>query len=213
TAAEHVRRHDAEAPDGDVMQLERAGARQAVDVELPWNERPVGVLVLAPDAAPHVQPPRLAIAAGVAQGAERDAEFGVPAERIDGRAHRPVGVPVDVEAAHRTRDRAVLARLLETATLPLLGDLSVVLDTGRRRGEDEPVLAIEVRVEDQGNVVAVLERDVADFFAGHDRVRIAIEHPRANVDRFTIRDDQDLSTLGYRLSLVQLALNERRERR
>src|SRR5205823_2253519 len=37
-AAEHVRRHDAEAPDGDVMQLERAGARQAVDVELPWNE-------------------------------------------------------------------------------------------------------------------------------------------------------------------------------
>jgi hypothetical protein len=83
--------------------------------------------------------------------------------------------------------------LLEhTAALAFLHDLSVVLDAGRCRGEDESVLSIQVGVEDQREVIAVAQRDVADLLARNDAGRLAIEEPGADIECFAVGEESDL---------------------
>ena len=56
-AAEHIGRDGREMLRRDLCQLDRAGARQAIQAELPRDECPVRVLTLATNPAREVEPP------------------------------------------------------------------------------------------------------------------------------------------------------------
>src|SRR5918999_2870438 len=98
--------------------------------------------------------------------------------------------------------RARLARDAHTAAFTFLHDLAIVLDAGRRRREDEAVLAVEIRVEDDREGVAVRQRDVADLLTRRDALRLAIVEPGADVERLAIGQDAHLGAFGDRLPLA-----------
>src|SRR5262249_53327317 len=62
-------------------------------------------------------------------------------------------------------------------------------------------------------VVALGDVAVADSLAGHDPGRIAVIHPRSDVERLAVGDDADFSALRDGRAFVQLALDEPGDRR
>src|SRR6185295_7794738 len=113
----------------------------------------------------------------------------------------PASVPVQVEAAHRAGLGTRLAGDRDPAALAFLRDLSVILDARRCGREDESVLAVEVGVENDRDVVAVVDGDIANLFAGDDSRRIAVEQPGADVKRGTVARDAHLRSLAHGLTL------------
>jgi hypothetical protein len=108
--------------------------------------------------------------------------------------------------------RAGLPGLRDAAALALLHDLAVILDGRRGRGEDEAILAVEVRVEDDREIIAVGERDVADLFTRHDASGLAVVEPRADVERVAIREDAYFGAFRDGRAFLELTLDETRER-
>ena len=68
-----------------------------------------------------------------------------------------------------------------------------------------------VGVEDQRDVIAVGERDITNFLARDDQVRLAIVHARTDVQRDAVGGKSDLGALGGRHPFVQLALQKIRD--
>src|SRR5439155_20130807 len=92
--AVHPVRQQLQPPTGGQMSqpLEMSVARHAAG-RLLRNECADGVLVAATDHALELHTPRLDAVARESQLAERDAELGGPAGRVDGRCRVPHGVP------------------------------------------------------------------------------------------------------------------------
>src|SRR5574338_654510 len=160
------------------------------------------------NAAREVEAPILDGAGAVAQRRERDPEFRIPPIGIDRRRHLPGGIPVEVETAHRAGLRPRLSLLEHAAAFALLHDLAVVLDTGWRGGKDEAILPVEVRVEDDREVIAVGERHIADLFAGHDAGRLAVEEPCTDIERLTVGEQPHLGPFAHRFTLTQFTLHK-----
>ena len=168
------------------------------------ERRPVRGLVAAADVTLEVEAPRLRAAAGIAQRAEGNRELRAPAELAAQRLHLPGRIPVEVVAAAGTR-------LLERAVgclLPLAGQLAVVLERVRVGGEDEPVLAVVISVEDHLEAVAVVEWRVAAALRDHDALRLAIVADDADVKRVGCVEDADLGLLGRRTAFLWRCLPE-----
>src|SRR5437588_670252 len=75
--AQRVRREHGQPLRRDLPELDRSRAREAIEIELAGNERPIGVLALAADAARDVEPPRLLAAVAVAKRRVGNPEFGI----------------------------------------------------------------------------------------------------------------------------------------
>ena len=195
--------------------LELAGQRQPVQVELAGQRRPVRLLVPMPDVALKVEPPRLHGARRVAQGPERNRELGGPADVGDLRGDLPDAVPVQVESTPRAALLLTPGPLHQAAAdaaapLPLVGQLSVVLEPGRVRAEHEPVLLVLVGVEDEPEAVGLDQRRVAPRVRDDDRRGVPDEADHPEVDRVVGVHDPHLGALGRRLALVGGVLAEPR---
>ena len=117
-------------------------------------------------------------------------------------ADGPIGVPIEVESA----PRATLA------ALPFAGHLTVVLDSERIGAEDERVLSVVERIEEDLNRVGLGELGVAAALADDNPVRLGVEIDDADVKVLPIEDESDFGSLGGWLPLVRLLLDERAER-
>ena len=98
------------------------------------------------------------------------------------------------------------------AAFAFTNHLPVVLDTGRRGRKHEAVLMIVIGVEDERDVIAVGELHVADLFARNNRLRLAVEHAGANVEREAVGGHANLRALRRWHPFVELALHELRDR-
>ena len=205
--AEDVGRRREVADRGHLQAGHGPGEREAIQGVLARDGRPERALVAAADVPLEVHAPDLIGAAREAQRPERDRELRRPAGAVDGRAHFPRRVPVQVEAGARARHLR-LARPEAAAALALIRDLTVVLDAGRVRAEDEPVEAVAVRVEDHPEAVGVVERRVAPRVRHDDRVGLAVVAHHPDVERVGGVDDPHLRPLRRRLPLVRLLLPE-----
>ena len=139
------------------------------------ERRPVGALAMPLDVPEEVHAPRLR-RRPVAQRAQRNPELGRPAGLGDARLDFPAAVP-----ARRG--------------IALVADLRVVLDPGGVGAEDEAVLLIAVRVEDDLERIHLAETGVAARVGRHDLRRIAVVHQRAHIDRLVVVDDADFGAL------------------
>ena len=99
----------------------------------------------------------------------------------------------------------------DAATFAFTHHLTVVLDARRRRCKNKSVLLVEVRIENDCEVVAAGEQYVAHFLTGNNAVRVAIIHPRADVQRFAIREHAHFGTLSHGLTFTRLTLHEAAE--
>ncbi len=95
--------------------------------------------------------------------------------------------------------------------MALVRDLAVVLDPRRRCPEYEAILAIEVGIEHKDERIGFVERGVSERLAENERSWVAVEEPRAYVERLPVVGDSNLSALRDRSSLGRLSLDEARE--
>ncbi len=96
--------------------------------------------------------------------------------------------------------------------LPLRHHLAVVLDTERIGAEDERVLAVVERVEQDANRVGVVEVGVAAALADENVLWLRVEADDADIEVLPVEQKPDLGPLGGRLPFVRLLLDECRER-
>ena len=189
-----------------------AGRRQAGDVVDTGDRRPVHLLALAADVTREVHAPGLR-RRSVAKRAERNPELGRPPLVGDQRLHGPRAVPVDVQtaagAARRPSERRRAARLCFT----LVPDLCVVFHAERVGAEDEAVLMIEVRVEDDLERVHVVQARVAARVSRDDLRRLRVVTHDADVQRVIVEQQTHLRPLGGGSALDRLRLNEIADRR
>ncbi len=184
---------------------------EPVEPELAGNGRPEVLFVEAADPARDVEAPRVGFGP-VAQRAERDAEFGVPALGVAGCGDRPAAVPVLVEAAPGTPLETALPGHApaeeEPAAAALGGDLAVVLDPGGRGAEDEAVLLVVVGVEDHDHGIGIGDFVVADGLTRDDGVRLGVVGPHGDVDGILVEEDAEFGGFGSGLAVGRLALGE-----
>ena len=191
----------------DASQL--SGERDAEQVVLPRQRRPVRLLVAPADVALKVDAPGLLAAGREAQRAERDGELRRPAHVGDGGAHLPHAVPVLVEAAAGAADLTAGAEPPHAAAArPLVDELPVVLLAGRAGAEDKAVLPVEKGIQNELEAVAVGERRVAAAVGDDDRCRIAVVADDTEVDGVRGVDDPHLGPFGSRPALFRLRLHE-----
>ena len=144
---------------------------QAIQGELARDRRPGRVLVIAANLARDVEAPLLPLGGTVAQRGKGNAKLGVPASVVPPSRYAPTAVPIDVEAATRP---ALQTPIHAAAALALVRQLPVVLDPGGVRTEDEAVLFVFERVEDQFYGIALIEIVVADRLAHYDPRRLGV---------------------------------------
>ena len=138
--------------------LQLARERQPVQIELARQRRPERPFVALPNVALEVDAPRLyPRRSGSAGSGTECANSAVQPISVIARRHLPGAVPVQVEAAARSPLLLAAARAPApaaassshaAAALAFVGDLAVILHAGRVGAEDEPVLLVQVRVED-----------------------------------------------------------------
>ena len=87
-------------------------------------------------------------------------------------------------------------------------DLAVVLDAERIGAEDERVLTVVERVEQDLNRIGVVEVGVATTLAHDDVVGLGVEADDADVEILAIEQKPDLGSLGGGLTLVRPLLDE-----
>ena len=188
-----------------------------MEVELAGQRGPEGFLVSISDVPLEVQAPRLRLASRVAERAKRDRELGRPADLGDLGTDLPGAVPVHVEPATgaalllaaTTGPKPTSAATAHPAAAgPFIGDLPVVFHTGRVGAEDEPVLLVQVGVDDDLEAVGVRQGRVAAAVGHDDRLRIlnVADHPE--IQHVVGVDDLDLGALRRRPALVGLVLTE-----
>ena len=154
--AQHIRGQLEVALTRDLEPMELTGERESVDVELAGERRPERLLVTTADISLEVDAPRLGFATRIAKRPKRDGKLGAPPDLGDPGGDLPRAIPVKVEPTTG-------AALLETtahpaAPLALVGDLAVVLDTGRVRAEQKAVLLVQKGVEDDLEAVCFGQR-------------------------------------------------------
>ena len=182
---------------------ELPGQRDAVEVVLARQRRPVGCLVPPPDVALEVHPPRLALPRRVADGPQGNGELGGPSDTGDPGPDLPRPVPVEIEPSRvAAREFAPATHSEPAPAAALVDDLPVVLLTCRAGSEDESVLPVAERIEDHHEAVAVGERRVAPAVVDDDRRRVAVVADDTDIDGVAGVDDADLGLLGRRLALV-----------
>ena len=91
---------------------------------------------------------------------------------------------------------------------PLVGDLRVVFHAGRVGAEDEPILLIQIGVQDDLEAVGVPQGRIAAAVCHDDGLRIpdVADHPE--VQRVVGVDDPDLGAFRRRLPLVRPVLTK-----
>jgi hypothetical protein len=136
----------------------------------------------------------------VPQRFERDGELRLPSALGGLRADSPVGVPVQVEAAAVALSRLAFA-----------SDLRVELDAERVGAEDECVLTIVERVEQDLNRIGVVEVGVAAALAHDDLVGFRVEADDADVEILAIDQKPDFGALAGGLPLFRPLLDESAE--
>jgi hypothetical protein len=160
---------------------------------------PEGLLVLAPDHAHHVEPPRLLRCLRIPQRTEGDLELGRPAVVEPLRRHPPDPSPVGVEGRPFVRDQRVE-----------LGPVGI-------RGEDHRVAAVAEGVEQDGDAVVPRELVAAVEAAGlHQLValpdpcdhpgRLAVAGQHADVEVVRVVEDPHFGRLGGESAFLRLAL-------
>ncbi len=95
-----------------------------------------------------------------------------------------------------------------STALPFARDLTIVLDARRCGGEEETVLAVEVRVEDEEQRVRIRRVRVAAGLTIHDPIRLPIEEPGAHIDLVVVVHDTHFGALADRLALKRISLQE-----
>ncbi len=173
--SQHIWRHGRRPAKGGLEPGQVAGEIEPVEVELTGHGGPKDLFVQPPHPPGYVEPPGLGVGP-VAKGAEGDPEFGVPTIPVLRGGDLPASIPVLVEAASGSALKALLgvgpAAQEETAATSCGCYLAVVLDAGRGRAEDEPVLLVVERVEDHDDRVRVGDLVVADRVTWYDAVRL-----------------------------------------
>ena len=153
-------------------------------------------------------PPGLG-ARAVAQGAQRDRELCGPALVGDHGSHRPARVPVHVETAAGTGAGAQHGPAAHAAATPTgVAQLAVVLESRRGGPEDEAVLEVVVRVEDDAEGIRVVEVRVAARVRCDDARRVAVVQHGADIDRFVVEQDPNFGAFGGGLALEGFGLDE-----
>ena len=210
----HVGRELHIAPDRQAEAVELAGHRDALKGITTRDRRKIDLFVLVPDVAHDIDAPRAVCPRAVPQGFQRDGELGFPAAFGDVRAHSPVGIPVRVEcpqlAALRSGaaggDKGIARRLA------LSHHLAVVLDPERVGPEDERVLPVVERIEEDLERIGFGEVGIPAALADDNRVgrRVVADNP--NVESAAIDEEPELGALGSGLAFVRLLLGEGAER-
>ena len=150
----------------------------------------VGDFVLPADDPAEVDAPDLGAGSGVAEGLEREPQFGRPAAL---EARGP-GIP----------DRGPVA-----VEVPLVGDEAVEEPAHRIQVEDEGVPPVVEGVEGDGEVLVEPDAPVvAPEFGGHDPVRPGVPAASGDVDRLVVEEDPDLGLFGGRRPFERLGLDE-----
>ena len=194
--------------------LHLAGQRDAVEVVLAGEGRPVGLFVADPDVPLEVHAPGLHLGARIAEGPERNGDLGRPPDVGHVGDHLPGAVPVEVEAPAgaallpAVAGAPAAAAAEPAAALPLVGELPVVLDAGRVGAEDEPVLPVQVGVENDLEAVGLVQRRVAPAVRHDDRAGVRGVADNPEVDGVGVVHDADLGAFRGRLALEGTALHE-----
>ena len=190
--SQNVRGHLQVALRGWIDAAQRPCHREAVEVELPLERRPIGGLVPSPDVALEVEPPDLLLSLRETKRLERQSKLGAPAVVADLGADVPIAIPVEIEPCARPR---LLPPPAAATRSSLVRDLAVVLDAGRIRSEHEAVALVAEGVEDDLKAVALVERRVATALRDDDAVRLRVQAHDAEVDRLVGEHDANLSSL------------------
>ena len=209
--ADHVRRELEVAGESDRWQhaVELPRHRDAIEVVLARQRRPVGRFVAAANVALEVHAPGLLCTVGITNGPERDGELGAPADLGGRRAHLPGAVPVDVEpAAAAAVEPAASASPEQAPAAALVGHLTVVFLARRGRAEHETVLPVAERVEHDLKAVGVVHRRIAAAVADDDGGRVGVVADHSEVDRVVREHDPHLGALGGGTAFVRGALDE-----
>ena len=156
--------------------VERAGQADLRELEGPRCRRPQRFLVPPPQVAGDVEPPNQILAGPIAQRAKRDLHLRFPAAHGHLGAHAPHGVPIEVgsrrsaalRSAAASSPAARSAGRTAAAVLSRLADLCVVLDPRRRGAEDERVLPVVKRVEQDLDRVGVEQLAVPAVLRQHN---------------------------------------------
>ena len=196
--------------------LQITGRRQTAQIKLLGHGRPVGPLSIPWEVAQEVHAPALG-RRSIAEGAERDSELGDPTDVCDADPHVPVRVPVRVGPSARTPLRIATERRPPPPTtaapaLTLVSDLGVVLRAGWVGTEHEPVLSIQVGIEDHLKRVGVTQVGIPARVGHEELVRpaVVVDHP--DIDEVVVVEDPDLGVLAGELAGEGLGLRESTER-
>ena len=176
------------------------GFRHPEHVVLAAEVGPERGLVLAPDVALEVQAPDRAVRS-VPETAEGNRHLRAPAEGAARRPHCPGGVPVQIGAAGT-------AAAGGTAATSLVRELAVVLDARDVRPEDETVLPVAVRVENDPEAVLVLEHGVAAAVGDRQGGSVPVEADDGEVEVGFVEGDPHFGPFARRLAFERLHLLE-----
>ena len=181
----------------EVHARQRAGHRHLGYVEGTDDGRPEGLFVAAADLALQVDPEIHVVPGLEAQRAPGNGHLGVPPLFVPGGVYVPHAVPVrqdvGIEASFRTA---------------LVAHLGVIAGAVRVGGEENAVLPVHERVQDDLEVVVVRQVAVPRHLGGDDLGGVRVVGPDADVHCLFVIEDPHLGTLGRRLTFVGALLGK-----